>query len=134
MIPSSGHESPQSLSLSSVAWCLCGETATVTSACFYFTKKPLTTLAPPEHVEPNIGEILRRWGQFVMVAVLFVFALNLVKIPLTLFAFLGGALAIGGGGGADRSKSGVGAGCMTRPAAGAAGAGFGVDGGRLPGS
>jgi hypothetical protein len=47
------------------------------------------------HVEPNIGEILRRWGQFVMVAVLFVFALNLVKIPLTLFAFLGGALAIG---------------------------------------
>ena len=53
------------------------------------------------HVEPTVGEILRRWGQFVMLAVLFVFALNLVKIPLTLFAFLGGALAIGVGFGAQ---------------------------------
>ena len=53
------------------------------------------------HVEPNLGEILRRWGQFVMLAILFVFALNLVKIPLTLFAFLGGALAIGVGFGAQ---------------------------------
>jgi len=36
-----------------------------------------------------------------VLAVLFVFALNLVKIPLTLFAFLGGALAIGVGFGAQ---------------------------------
>ncbi len=53
------------------------------------------------HVEASLAEILRRWGQFAVLAVLFVFALNLVKIPLTLFAFLGGALAIGVGFGAQ---------------------------------
>jgi small-conductance mechanosensitive channel len=52
-------------------------------------------------VAPNLASILRRWGQFIALAVLFVFALGLVKIPLTLFAFLGGALAIGFGFGAQ---------------------------------
>jgi potassium efflux system protein len=52
-------------------------------------------------VAPNLASILRRWGQFILLAVLFVFALGLVKIPLTLFAFLGGALAIGFGFGAQ---------------------------------
>ena len=59
------------------------------------------TLVHRFHVEYNLAQILRRWGQFAVLAVLFVFALNLVKIPLTLFAFLGGALAIGVGFGAQ---------------------------------
>ncbi|WP_146176558.1 mechanosensitive ion channel domain-containing protein [Chromobacterium sp. Panama] len=36
-----------------------------------------------------------RWSYVCVIALLVVFALNLVKIPLTVFAFLGGALAIG---------------------------------------
>jgi potassium-dependent mechanosensitive channel len=52
-------------------------------------------------VDPNLASILRRWGEFAVVAVLFLLALNLVKIPLTIFAFLGGALAIGVGFGAQ---------------------------------
>jgi len=53
------------------------------------------------HVQAPVAQILRRWGEFAVLAMLFVFALNLVKIPLTLFAFLGGALAIGVGFGAQ---------------------------------
>ena len=44
--------------------------------------------------DPNVARIARRWLQVILVAVLFVLALDLVKIPLTVFAFLGGALAI----------------------------------------
>lgn len=36
-----------------------------------------------------------RWAYVFVIALLVIFALNLVKIPLTVFAFLGGALAIG---------------------------------------
>jgi potassium-dependent mechanosensitive channel len=53
------------------------------------------------HVQTAVAQILRRWGEFAVLALLFVFALNLVKIPLTVFAFLGGALAIGIGFGAQ---------------------------------
>ncbi len=51
--------------------------------------------------DPNVARIARRWAQFMLVAVLFVLALDLVKIPLTVFAFLGGALAIAFGFGAQ---------------------------------
>ncbi len=51
--------------------------------------------------DPNVARIARRWLQFILVAVLFVLALDLVKIPLTVFAFLGGALAIAFGFGAQ---------------------------------
>jgi small-conductance mechanosensitive channel len=48
-----------------------------------------------------VARITRRWLQVMLVAVLFVLALDIVKIPLTVFAFLGGALAIGFGFGAQ---------------------------------
>lgn len=51
--------------------------------------------------EPAVARIARRWLQFLLIAMLFVLALDLVKIPLTVFAFLGGALAIGFGFGAQ---------------------------------
>jgi potassium-dependent mechanosensitive channel len=51
--------------------------------------------------DPNVARIARRWLQVILVAVLFVLALDLVKIPLTVFAFLGGALAIAFGFGAQ---------------------------------
>ena len=51
--------------------------------------------------DPNVARIARRWLHFILVAVLFVIALDVVKIPLTVFAFLGGALAIAFGFGAQ---------------------------------
>jgi small-conductance mechanosensitive channel len=51
--------------------------------------------------DPAVARITRRWLQVMLVAVLFVLALDIVKIPLTVFAFLGGALAIGFGFGAQ---------------------------------
>jgi small-conductance mechanosensitive channel len=51
--------------------------------------------------DPAAARTVRRWLQVILVAVLFVLALDLVKIPLTVFAFLGGALAIGFGFGAQ---------------------------------
>jgi potassium-dependent mechanosensitive channel len=46
-------------------------------------------------VEPNQASLIRRWARVVLIIALIVFSLVLVKIPLTVFAFLGGALAIG---------------------------------------
>lgn len=46
-------------------------------------------------IEPNHAQLIRRWARVVTVMVLVVLSLVLVKIPLTVFAFLGGALAIG---------------------------------------
>jgi len=51
--------------------------------------------------EPAAARTVRRWLLVILVAVLFVLALDLVKIPLTVFAFLGGALVIGFGFGAQ---------------------------------
>ena len=47
------------------------------------------------NVEHNQGELIRRWMRAVLVVCLIVFSLVSVKIPLTVFAFAGGALAIG---------------------------------------
>jgi small-conductance mechanosensitive channel/chaperonin cofactor prefoldin len=59
------------------------------------------TLVARFKAEPASARIVRRWLQVILVLVLFVLALDLVKIPLTVFAFLGGALAIGFGFGAQ---------------------------------
>jgi small-conductance mechanosensitive channel/cytochrome c556 len=48
-------------------------------------------------VEPNQASLIRRWVRMVLVCGLVIFALLSVKIPLTVFAFAGGALAIGVG-------------------------------------
>lgn len=53
----------------------------------------------------RVGEeqanVVRRWALAACATILLVLALNLVNIPLTVFAFLGGALAIGFGFGAQ---------------------------------
>ncbi len=59
------------------------------------------TLVGRLKADPAAARTVRRWLQVILVAVLFVLALDLVKIPLTVFAFLGGALAIGFGFGAQ---------------------------------
>jgi len=46
-------------------------------------------------IEPNQASLIRRWLRALLVACLLVFSLVSVKIPLTIFAFAGGALAIG---------------------------------------
>jgi small-conductance mechanosensitive channel len=48
-------------------------------------------------VETNQANLIRRWVRVVLVLGLLVFSLVSVKIPLTIFAFAGGALAIGVG-------------------------------------
>ena len=48
-------------------------------------------------MEPNQASLMRRWVRIFLVMALVVFSLVLVKIPLTVFAFMGGALAIGVG-------------------------------------
>jgi potassium efflux system protein len=48
-------------------------------------------------IEPNQASLIRRWVRVVLVIGLVVFSLVSVKIPLTVFAFAGGALAIGVG-------------------------------------
>ncbi|WP_300339139.1 mechanosensitive ion channel domain-containing protein [Accumulibacter sp.] len=48
-------------------------------------------------VEEQIASVIRRWAMIALAVVLVVFILNLARIPLTVFAFMGGALAIGVG-------------------------------------
>lgn len=48
-------------------------------------------------VNPQLARVVRRWAMLSLALVLVVFVLNLARIPLTVFAFLGGALAIGVG-------------------------------------
>jgi potassium-dependent mechanosensitive channel len=46
-------------------------------------------------IEPAQAMLIRRWTRTAMIACLVVISLLMVKIPLTVFAFAGGALAIG---------------------------------------
>jgi potassium-dependent mechanosensitive channel len=46
-------------------------------------------------IEPNQARLIRRWLWALLVVCLVMFSLASVKIPLTVFAFAGGALAIG---------------------------------------
>lgn len=46
-------------------------------------------------IEPNQANLIRRWFRAFMIVCLVMFSLVSVKIPLTVFAFAGGALAIG---------------------------------------
>jgi small-conductance mechanosensitive channel len=49
------------------------------------------------HVAPQSAALLRKWILFFLVLILIIFALISASIPLTAFAFLGGALAIAAG-------------------------------------
>lgn len=48
-------------------------------------------------VSPHQANVIRRWLMALTVFLLLIITLNLARIPLTVFAFLGGALAIGVG-------------------------------------
>jgi len=50
---------------------------------------------------PELANLVRQWSQAVLLTILIVVSLVSVKIPLTIFAFLGGAFAIGAGFGAQ---------------------------------
>jgi len=52
-------------------------------------------------VSPQLASVLRRWSMIGLSVALVVLLLNLARIPLSVFAFLGGALAIGVGFGAQ---------------------------------
>jgi small-conductance mechanosensitive channel len=67
----------------------------------WFVRRLERQLVTRFNADPNVARISRRWLQVMLVAVLFVIALDVVKIPLTVFAFLGGALAIAFGFGAQ---------------------------------
>ena len=67
----------------------------------WFVRRLERQLVTRFKADPNVARIARRWLQVMLIAVLFVLALDLVKIPLTIFAFLGGALAIAFGFGAQ---------------------------------
>jgi small-conductance mechanosensitive channel len=49
------------------------------------------------HIDPNVADIIRQWALAFFFTMLVILTLMSVKIPLTAFAFLGGALAIGVG-------------------------------------
>lgn len=46
-------------------------------------------------IDPQVAQVIRRWAMIILAVMLIIFVLNLARIPLTVFAFLGGALAIG---------------------------------------
>ncbi|WP_299068487.1 mechanosensitive ion channel domain-containing protein [Accumulibacter sp.] len=48
-------------------------------------------------VNEQLASVIRRWAMISLAVILVIFILNLARIPLTVFAFLGGALAIGVG-------------------------------------
>ena len=48
-------------------------------------------------MDASLARIARRWIMFLEVLVLVILSMLVVKIPLTIFAFMGGALAIGAG-------------------------------------
>jgi potassium efflux system protein len=52
-------------------------------------------------VAPDLANLLRQWSQAFLITILIVVSFLWVKIPLTIFAFLGGAFAIGAGFGAQ---------------------------------
>jgi small-conductance mechanosensitive channel len=52
-------------------------------------------------VSPQLASVMRRWSMIALSVALVVVLLNLARIPLSVFAFLGGALAIGVGFGAQ---------------------------------
>jgi len=53
------------------------------------------------NVAPDVANLVRQWSQAFLITILIIVSFVSVKIPLTIFAFLGGAFAIGVGFGAQ---------------------------------
>ena len=63
----------------------------------YLTKRLFRLLIDMGAVNAGQASVIRRWLMITIAFILAVFVLNLARIPLTVFAFVGGALAIGVG-------------------------------------
>lgn len=61
------------------------------------TKKIVRYLVNRYAVQESSAMLVRRWTMALLLILLLLYSLNLVRIPLTAFAFLGGAIAIGVG-------------------------------------
>jgi potassium efflux system protein len=65
------------------------------------TIRSTNLLVSRAHMSPQLAQVLRRWVMSTLLLVVLLVVLRLVRVPLTAFAFLGGALAIGVGFGAQ---------------------------------
>lgn len=66
-------------------------------ACSWLVKRGFNRLVNKGRVQQGQADTLRRWTRIALSIALALVTLNFLKIPLTAFAFLGGALAIGVG-------------------------------------
>lgn len=69
--------------------------------CLYLARLIGRLAATRLGLAPEVSNLVRQWSQAVLLTILIVISLVSVKIPLTIFAFLGGAFAIGVGFGAQ---------------------------------
>lgn len=63
----------------------------------FFSRRIKALLARNSRISPDSAELAGKWIFGLGLALLLVYGLNTVRIPFTIFAFLGGALAIGVG-------------------------------------
>ncbi len=61
----------------------------------------VATLVARAYLSPQLGRVLRRWLTSILVLLVLLVVLRMARVPLTAFAFVGGALAIGVGFGAQ---------------------------------
>lgn len=69
--------------------------------CLYLARLTGRLAATKLGLTPDVANLVRQWTQALLITLLIVISLVSVKIPLTIFAFLGGAFAIGVGFGAQ---------------------------------
>ncbi|WP_447985958.1 mechanosensitive ion channel domain-containing protein [Nitrospira sp. Nam74] len=69
--------------------------------CLYLARLISALVVRRLGVTPELANLLRQWTQAFLIIILILISLISVKIPLTIFAFLGGAFAIGLGFGAQ---------------------------------
>lgn len=69
--------------------------------CLYLARVIGTLAVKRLGATPEVASLVRQWTQAFLITILIVISLISVKIPLTIFAFLGGAFAIGVGFGAQ---------------------------------
>ena len=63
----------------------------------YLSRVLVDLMARRLHMSPHMARVLRRWLSSILILVVLMVVLKLARIPITAFAFLGGALAIGVG-------------------------------------
>ena len=61
----------------------------------YLSRALIGLVAPRLHMSPHMARVLRRWLSSILILGVLMVVLKLARIPITAFAFLGGALAIG---------------------------------------